>query len=453
MPDEPTSFLIAGCGVSGRGAARLASFLHYDYALVDEKDSPELRDFVRSLEHPPKQVCFGWKPGDPLPSAGQAVLSPGIRGTSPLYQALKNAVPRLAGELDFALKHLPCPFVGVTGTNGKTTVTELTAALLNASGLRTQAAGNIGDSLSDAVIRALRREIDCVVVEISSFQLETMDIPHPAAAVLLNLASDHMDRYDSPEAYAAVKFKLLRGMGSGCILNHELRGIARRYLNPRVPRLTFSTTRKTAFYSMRGDFFCRDGKELFAASPLPLKGRHNQENILAALGLLESVRGVDALRSPAVYQALLDFKPAAHRQELFLEKDGVRYVDDSKATNPHAVNAALTAVPSNSKVILILGGQDKEMDFNELLPYLRHVKLALCVGQAAGRIFDVVRGSVTARLCGSFEEAVGQACRAARRGDTVLLSPACASFDMFRGYAERGEVFQRLVRENLEGRK
>ena len=270
---------------------------------------------------------------------------------------------------------------------------------------------------------------------------------------LLNLASDHMDRYDSPEAYAAVKFKLLRGMGSGCILNHELRGIARRYLNPRVPRLTFSTTRKTAFYSMRGDFFCRDGKELFAASPLPLKGRHNQENILAALGLLESVRGVDALRSPAVYQALLDFKPAAHRQELFLEKDGVRYVDDSKATNPHAVNAALTAVPSNSKVILILGGQDKEMDFNELLPYLRHVKLALCVGQAAGRIFDVVRGSVTARLCGSFEEAVGQACRAARRGDTVLLSPACASFDMFRGYAERGEVFQRLVRENLEGRK
>ena len=449
MPDDPSSFLIAGCGVSGRGAARLASFLHYDYFLLDEKDSPDLRDFVSTLEHPPKEVCFGWKQGDPIPSADQAVISPGIRAASSLYQTIEKAIPRLAGELDFALKRLPCPFVGVTGTNGKTTVTELTAALLKASGLPTQAAGNIGDSLSDAVIRALRHEIDCVVVEISSFQLETMDIPHPAAAVLLNLASDHMDRYESPEDYAAVKFKLLRGMSSGCILNHELRGVAQQYLNPRVPRLTFSAKRKTAFYSMRGDFFCRDGKELFAASPLPLKGRHNMENILASLGLLEAVRGVDALRSPAVYQALLNFHPAAHRQELFLVKDGIRYVDDSKATNPHAVNAALDAVPVKSRVILLLGGQDKDMDFNELLPHLSPVKLALCVGQAAERIFDVIHPHVKAERCGSFEDAVRRACQAASEGDTVLLSPACASFDMFRGYAERGDVFQSLVRKFL----
>lgn len=453
MPDEPSSFLIAGCGVSGRGAARLASYLHYDYSLVDEKDTPELRDFVLSLDHPPKQVCFGWRPGTPLPHADLAVLSPGIRGTSTLYQALKDAIPRLSGELDFALKRLPCPYVGVTGTNGKTTVTELTAVLLNTAGLRTQAAGNIGDSLSDAVIRALRHEIDCAVVEISSFQLETMDIPHPTAAVLLNLASDHMDRYDSPEDYAAVKFKLLRGMSSGCILNHELRGVARRYLSPRIPRLTFSTTRKTAFYSMRGDFFCRDGKELFAASPLPLKGRHNMENILASLGLLEAVCGVDALRSDAVYQALLNFHPAAHRQQLFLEKDGIRYVDDSKATNPHAVNAALAAVPEKSRVILLLGGQDKDMDFNELLPYLKYVKLALCIGQAAGRIYEVIHSHVRTERCASFEDAVRQACQTARAGDTVLLSPACASFDMFRGYAERGEVFQSLVRKFLTEKK
>lgn len=453
MPDEPSSFLIAGCGVSGRGAARLASFLHYDYSLVDEKDSSELRNFAAALEHPPKQVCFGWVPGTPLPPADQAVLSPGIRKTSALYQALLDAVPSLSGELDFALKRLPCPYVGITGTNGKTTVTELTAELLNASGLRTQAAGNIGDSLSDAVIRALRDEIDCVVVEISSFQLETMDIPHPAAAVLLNLASDHMDRYDSPEDYAAVKFKLLRGMSSGCILNHELRGIARRYLNPKVPRLTFSTTRKTAFYSMRGDFFCRDGKELFAASPLPLKGRHNMENILASLGLLEAIRGVDSLRSAEVYHALLNFHPAAHRQELFLEKNGVRYVDDSKATNPHAVNAALDAVPEKSRVILILGGQDKDMDFSELLPYLKPVRLALCVGQASGRISEVIRSHVKTEQCASFEDAVRQACQAAGKGDTVMLSPACASFDMFRGYAERGDVFQSLVRKYLAEEK
>lgn len=453
MTDSPASFLIAGCGVSGRGAARLASFLHYDYSIVDEKDTPDMRNFVSSLEHPPVKVCFGWKTGDPLPSAAQAVLSPGIRETSPLYPALKKAVSAITGELDFALKRLPCPYVGVTGTNGKTTVTELTSVLLNASGMRTAAAGNIGFSLCDAVIQALRREIDCVVVEISSFQLETMEIPHPAAAVLLNLASDHMDRYSSFEDYASLKFKLLRGMSSGCILNHELRGIARRYLNPKVPRLTFSTTRKTAFYSMRGDFFCRDGKELFAASPLPLKGRHNMENILASLGLLEAIRGVDSLRSAEVYQALLNFHPAAHRQELFLEKNGVRYVDDSKATNPHAVNAALGAVPGKSRVILILGGQDKDMDFNELLPHLRPVRLALCVGQASGRISEVIKSRVKTEQCSSFEDAVRRACQAAGKGDTVMLSPACASFDMFRGYAERGDVFQSLVRKYLAEEK
>ena len=175
--------------------------------------------------------------------------------------------------------------------------------------------------------------------------------------------------------------------------------------------------------------------------------------ILASFGLLESVRGVDALRDPKVYQALLNFHPASHRQELFLEKNGVRYVDDSKATNPHAVNAALEAVPRDSKVVLILGGQDKNMDFKELLPHLRRVKLALCTGQSAARIFEVIRPSVNARMCGSFEDAVSQACAAAGRGDTVLLSPACASFDMFRSYAERGDVFQKLVREYLGSKK
>jgi len=443
------AYLIAGCGVSGRAAARLAAHLKLEYYLADEKPAADFQDLLRSLSGaPPKDVFFGWNEGTALPAdVATVVLSPGIRPGTPFRDALENLQADIVSELDFALEHITCPYIGVTGTNGKTTVTELTAELLRACGVKAVAAGNNGDALSDAAIRAQEEKLEMIVIEISSFQLETMHSIHPAAAVILNIASDHLDRHSSMEEYARIKFKLLRSMRSGVVLNHNLRALAFRMLPQQIQRLTFSASRPTAFYRVRDGWICRDGKEILPLSALQMKGTHNIENTLAALALVDAVKGVDALRSSALLKALHEFKTGEHRLEIFLEHDAVRYIDDSKATNPHAVCAALDTF-NDSPVILLLGGSDKNMDFSELLPHLGKVRLAVCFGACGRKIAQAIAASVPVRTAENFKDAVELACASARKGDTVLLSPACASFDMFRDYRERGETFKQLVREN-----
>lgn len=446
------AYLIAGCGVSGRAAARLAAHLKLEYYLADEKPAADFQDFLRSLsDAPPKDVFFGWHEGVELPAdVATVVLSPGIRPDTPFREALEHLQADIVTELDFALEHITCPYIGVTGTNGKTTVTELTAELLRACGVKAVAAGNNGDALSDAAIRAQEEKLEMIVIEISSFQLENMHSIRPAAAAILNIASDHLDRHSTMEEYARIKFKLLRSMRSGVVLNHDLRTLASRMLPQQIQRLTFSVSRPTAFYRVKGGWICRDGKELLPLSLIQMKGTHNIENTLAALALVDAVKGIDALRSPALQKALHDFKTGAHRIETFLECKGIRYVDDSKATNPHAVNAALDSF-GDSPVILLLGGSDKNMDFSELLPHLGHVRLAVCYGACGNKIAQTLASAVTVRSSETFKDAVALACDSARKGDTVLLSPACASFDMFRDYRDRGETFKQLVREITGG--
>ncbi len=447
MKDFTANLLIAGCGVSGRAAARLAADLDLDFCLADEKDTPELRTFAASLKKQPSAVVFGWKEGMELPAAERIILSPGIRKDSAFRKALGNITADVAGELEFALEYLPCPFVAITGTNGKTTVTELTTALLQAYGVKAAAAGNIGEALSDVAVRAREESLELAVVEISSFQLETIRTIRPAAAAILNIASDHIDRHQSMEDYIRTKFKLVKNMKSGVILNHNLRGIFRNYLSDQVQKLTFSIDRPTAFYTVRDGIICRDGKQLIPLADLALCGRHNTENILAALALLDAIKGVGALRDAGVQKALKEFRAGDHRIQMFLEKDGVRYYDDSKATNPHAVNAALDMLGGGKAgIVLLLGGQDKQMDFRELLPHLGSVRLAVCLGEAGKRIAETVSSAVKVRMAENFEDAVNIACSAAKKGDAVLLSPACASFDMFKSYQDRGDTFQRLVR-------
>lgn len=445
---DHSAYLIAGCGISGRAAARLAARLNLEYYLADEKPASEFQDFLHTLSGtPPKEVFFGWKEGTALPpDVATVILSPGIRPGTPFREALEALQADVVSELDFALEHITCPYIGVTGTNGKTTVTELTAALLKACGVKAVAAGNNGDALSDAAIRAMDEKLDMIVIEISSFQLESMHSVRPAAAAILNIASDHLDRHNSMEEYARTKFKLVRSMHSGVVLNHNLRALAGQMLPQQIQRLTFSASRPTAFYTIKHDWICRDGKEILPLSLIQMTGTHNIENTLAALALVDAVKGVDALRSPALQKALHDFKTGAHRIETFLECAGIRYVDDSKATNPHAVNAALDSF-GDAPVILLLGGSDKNMDFSELLPHLGHVRLAVCYGACGSKIGQTLASSVTVRSAETFKDAVSLACASARKGDTVLLSPACASFDMFRDYRDRGETFKQLVRE------
>lgn len=438
--------LIAGCGVSGRAAARLAARLGIPFALLDEQNSDSLRAFAASLPKQPEAVYFGFRAQDELPHFERTVLSPGFRAGNPVRAKLAEVSDRLVSELEFALGACGKPFVGITGTNGKTTTTELTAELFRAAGIRACACGNNGYAMSDAAIDCLDGKLDLPVVEISSFQLEIMPVPHPAAAAVLNLASDHIDRHGSMEAYAAAKFKLLGDPAAVCVVNSL---ILNRFkpASPEQKLYTFSAN-PPADFTVADGVLSFLGRAIVPVDKLALKGVHNLENALAALALLASVQGEDALFDPAVTAALAKFESGPHRLERFLTADGVQYINDSKATNPHAVNAALASVGGEHNVVILLGGLDKAMDFEELAPSLKHLKHAIVFGSCGQKIAAYLeKNAIPLSMCETFPEAVEKAVSAASSGDIVLLSPATASMDMFRDYKDRGNQFKALCRK------
>ena len=359
---------------------------------------------------------------------------------------LAEVSDHLVSELEFALVSCGKPFVGITGTNGKTTTTELTAELFRAAGIRACACGNNGYAMSDAAIDCLDGKLDLPVVEISSFQLEIMPVPHPAAAAVLNLASDHIDRHGSMDAYAAAKFKLLGDPAARCVVNSL---ILDRF-KPAGPEQRFYTfsANLPADFTLRNGSLCFRERPVIPAEKMALKGVHNIENALAALALLASVQGEDAVFDSAVTEALAKFESGPHRLERFLTEDGVQYINDSKATNPHAVNAALSAVGGDHNVVILLGGLDKAMDFEELAPSLKYLKHAVVFGSCGQKIAAYLeKESMMFSLCETFPDAVEKAVAAASSGDIVLLSPATASMDMFRDYRDRGDQFKALCRK------
>ena len=437
--------LVAGCGVSGRAAARLAARLGIPFALLDEQDNDSLRAFAASLPKPPEAVYFGFRAQDALPRFGRTVLSPGFRAGNPVRAKLAEVSGRLVGELEFALESCGKPFVGITGTNGKTTTTELTAELFRAAGVRACACGNNGYAMSDAAIDCLDGKLDFPVVEISSFQLEIMPVPHPAAAAVLNLASDHIDRHGSIEAYAAAKFKLLGDPAAVCVVNALVRD---RFNHAPGQNLYTFSAKMPADFTVRDGCLSFRGRTVIPAEKIALKGTHNLENALAALALLAAVQGESAPFDPAVTNALAKFESGPHRLERFLTANGIQYINDSKATNPHAVNAALAAVGGDRNVIILLGGLDKDMDFGELAPSLKYLKCAVVFGSCGQKIAAYLeRHAVPFFPCKTFPEAVEKAVSCAAPGDVVLLSPATASMDMFRDYRDRGDQFKTLCRK------
>lgn len=439
------TLLVAGCGVSGRAAARLAARLGLPFALLDEQDNDSLRGFAASLPKQPVAVYFGFRPQDALPRFNRTVLSPGFRAGNPVRQKLAEVSDRLVSELEFALDSCGKPFVGITGTNGKTTTTELTAELFRAAGIRACACGNNGYAMSDAAIDCLDGKLDLPIVEISSFQLEIMPVPHPVAAAVLNLASDHIDRHGSMEAYAAAKFKLLGDPATVCVVNSLIRDTFRPSAGQKS--YTFSAG-LPADLSVCDGVLTFQGRAIIPAERLALKGTHNLENALAALALLVAVRGEDVIFDPAVTDALAGFESGPHRMERFLTANGVQYINDSKATNPHAVNAALAAIGGNHNVVILLGGLDKDMDFHELAPSLKYLRHAVVFGSCGPKIADFLKeNAVPFSVCGNFPDAVREAVSRAVPGDVVLLSPATASMDMFRDYRDRGDQFKDLCRK------
>ncbi len=443
---NPKSISILGFGVSGKAAAKLAAKLKLRANIIDEKDSPELKRAAASAAVGGGEALTGWREGEPLPPCELFVASPGLTERSPLLQAaLKSGVP-LVGELEFGFRHLPCPAVAITGTNGKTTCTELTTSLFAAAGMKSLAAGNIGDGLSEQAVEAIETGAEMAVIEVSSFQLERVSSFAPKAAAILNIASDHINRHGGMDGYAALKFKLFEHVpleAAKRVVNADMAAWNQKLLPRGFAPTTFSA-KLPADFALDGSTIAFKGEPLVDMDGAGMKGAHNMENAMAALALLRGVLGDGILRDKRVIDALKAFRTGAHRIERFAEKDGVVYIDDSKGTNPHAVVAALKTLPG--KAVLVLGGLDKGMDFEPLLECAPMIRKAFVIGQCRAKIIDAIGKEVDCADCADFPSAVGGACAAALPGDAVMLSPACASMDMFKDYKERGEAFKRLVR-------
>jgi UDP-N-acetylmuramoylalanine--D-glutamate ligase len=439
--------LVLGLGRSGMAAA---SLLQRDGARVvvrDEAADNQLQERAMQLRQLGVRVELG-NHFDRSAHFDLAVLSPGIAPERPIVRDLLTQNTPLLGELELAYRFCLCPIVAITGTNGKTTTTELIAWMLEGCGKRTVAAGNIGNAFCDAVEASAG--LDAVVLEVSSFQLEKIEQFRPNISVLLNITPDHLDRYESMEEYAAAKSFIFMNQqpDDTAVLSAEsLEKLQRMGVAIKARPITFSAYNRPADLWLdwfdNDTIWCRRPEchgILLKLSETNLRGVHNAENVLATLATgLAMGLPVSQMR-----EAICTFSPRPHRCEVFAEIRGVTYVNDSKATNVDAVEKALRSLPG--RAVLIAGGRDKGLDFTSLKEVVAEkVKLAVLIGEAQNKIWRAWSKAVPCVRATSMEEAVTLAARHARRGDTVLLSPACASFDMFENYEHRGDEFKQQV--------
>ncbi|WP_456425878.1 UDP-N-acetylmuramoyl-L-alanine--D-glutamate ligase [Rhodocaloribacter sp.] len=379
------------------------------------------------------------------------VVSPGVPSTVNLVRQAQSMRTPVYSEIETASWFCRAPIVAITGSNGKTTTTSLIAHVFRRSGRPTIVAGNIGYPFSDYVRDASPEAV--VVLEVSSFQLDHVDTFRPRVAVLLNITPDHLDRYDNDfEAYARSKFRILENLGAGdTLVYNEDDDVIREYVREERGKRPFRTLGFSIERVCEAGAFVRDGalvlrinqheEVLMQAEQLALRGRHNLYNSLAAAVAAR----VMEVRNDVVRESLASFEGVPHRLEFVREIEGVRYVNDSKATNVNSVWYALETF--EEPIVLIAGGRDKGNDYTSLKPLVRRkVRALIAIGESAekvlGELGPYAGASASAR---SMEEAIRRAQEYAKSGDVVLLSPACASFDMFENYEDRGDTFKRLV--------
>jgi UDP-N-acetylmuramoylalanine--D-glutamate ligase len=430
---------ILGGGESGAGAALLAQAKGYRAFLSDQGSIAE-KYKAKLLE-----AGVGFEEGghtlERILEASEAVVSPGIPEKAAVVQALRQKGVPVLSEVEFAARFTTAKIVGITGSNGKTTTTRLTHHLLLAGGLDARMAGNVGNSFAAEL---LAPEAEYYVLELSSFQLDNIARLRPFIAVLLNITPDHLDRYDyKMENYVAAKMKIAQNQTQGdyFLYNADDEYIAQGMegINIRAQRrpLPMDTGVEGSPLRVGGhDFDMQKG---------PLRGRHNRFNAQCAIeaALLLGVQ------PEAIQRGLDTFVNTPHRLERAGEWNGVLFLNDSKATNVDAVYYALEAM--DRPVVWIAGGTDKGNDYAPLMPFVREkVRALICMGADNAKLIEVFGGVVPELTeAKSAAEAVAQAARLAKKGDVVLLSPACASFDLFRNYEDRGDQFKRAVKELL----
>jgi UDP-N-acetylmuramoylalanine--D-glutamate ligase len=440
--------VVVGLGKTGASCLRYLARRGIGAAATDSRAAPpgleELGALASSID-----MRLGRFDLSLLDGATQLLMSPGVSLEEPIAtEARARGIPVL-GDIELFARAAQAPVIGVTGTNGKSTVTSLVAHMAAAAGRRVLAGGNLGRPALDLLEEPVP---DLYVLELSSFQLQTTSSLQLAAAVVLNVTADHMDRYPSVDAYAQAKARIFARAASVVLNADDPRVSAMRSqvlasaagrAPPRI--VTFSVEQADADFTIerrgRGVWLSRSGKALLDTARMKISGLHNVANALAALALGEAV----GLPMPAMLGALETFPGLKHRSEFVADIAGVRYVNDSKGTNVGATIAAVAGL--EGPLVLIAGGEGKGQDFAPLAAAFRaKVRRVVLIGKDAPALDAALAGVCPTERAATLPDAVRAAAAAARPGDTVLLSPACASFDMFRDYNHRGEVFAASVR-------
>jgi len=432
---------VLGFGSSGESAARVLAQEGAMTTILDSADFKKLRSKIDKIKPLGISVLAGVDADRDSRKYDRGILSPGIDPKTPLVQNFLKKRIEMIGELEFSFELCKCPVVAITGTNGKTTTTELVARVLRAGGVKTLAAGNIGPAFAAVVSQSA--DLEVMTLEVSSFQLEEIRSFRPHISVWLNFTPDHLDRYPNMEAYRRAKLRIFENQTEDdfAIVNlADMPGaVSPAAIKARV--ITFSAVREGGDFELRDGIIHFRGARVLVMEKTRLRGVHNAENLMAAL----AVGYLMGLSFETMAEPLATYTPLPHRCELVGTVEGIDFVNDSKATNIDALEKAL--VSETRPVVLIAGGKDKGFEFGSIAELVakkaHHVVL---IGEMAQRIAKLWSSRVPCERAGSLEDALRRARGHAKAGDVVLFSPGTSSFDMFKSYADRGDQFRNLVK-------
>ncbi|MHA3887097.1 UDP-N-acetylmuramoyl-L-alanine--D-glutamate ligase [Stutzerimonas degradans] len=434
--------IVVGLGKSGMSVVRHLARRGLPFAVADTRANPPELATLKA-QYPGVEVRCGELDVEFLCRASELLVSPGLAIATPALQAAAARGVKLSGDIDLFAREAKAPIVAITGSNAKSTVTTLVGEMAVAAGRKVAVGGNLGTPALDL----LNDEVELYVLELSSFQLETTDQLNAEVATCLNVSEDHMDRYSGLPAYHQAKHRIFRGARQ-VVINRDDR-LSRPLIGEDVPVWSFGLGKP----DFKGFGLLEEGGEKYLAfqfetlmpvSELKIRGAHNQANALAALALGHAV----GLPFDAMLQTLRSFAGLAHRCQWVGERGGVAFYDDSKATNVGAALAAIDGLGADipGKLVLIAGGDGKGADFSALhAPVARYCRAVVLLGRDADLLFAALDGAAPLLRVRTLEEAVQQAAACATAGDAVLLSPACASLDMFKNFEERGRLFAAAV--------
>jgi UDP-N-acetylmuramoylalanine--D-glutamate ligase len=437
LATAPTHILIVGLGVTGLSIARFLKKIELNFSLIDSRPNLENLTQIKAM-FADSELFTGGFPEAEFRGVTHLFVSPGVSLDEPAIAKCLNEGAVLLSDIDLFAFCIDAPVIAITGSNGKSTVTTMVEDMARVAGIKVRAGGNLGVPALDLIAD----DIALYVLELSSFQLERMTALKPQAAVVLNVSSDHMDRYSNIEVYANVKSKIY-DQATTCVINvDDPRVLAMVTIKPTT--ITYSVTKRASF-SVRNEsgssWLVKGGKAVIARSQILVVGEHNTSNALAAMALATAV----GIPMESIVGALRDYQGLPHRLQIVSVDHELIWVNDSKATNPSSCMAALKAF--DEKVVLIAGGDCKGADLTELATIIQQqARIVILFGRDAQRIEDALENSVPVYNSKTLEGAVLVAKELAIAGETVLLSPACASLDQFKDYQERGDIFAQTVR-------